>query len=59
MICDRMLSEQMIDCSLSGTTVVIVFFDGTRLLCANCGDSRAIKTAIFKENDQDLWTMQS
>jgi serine/threonine protein phosphatase PrpC len=48
-----MLSEQMIDTSLSGTTVVIVFFDGTRLLCANCGDSRAIKAEIFKSSEKE------
>lgn len=46
---DAMLAKQPFDVHLSGSTVVLVFFDGTRLLCANVGDSRAIKSAIFYE----------
>ena len=34
------------DVSLSGTTCCTVLFDGTKVLCANAGDSRAIKVAI-------------
>ena len=28
--------------------MVVLFFEGTRLLCANAGDSRAIKCAAFQ-----------
>ena len=38
--------------------MVIVFFDGTRLICANVGDSRAIKSAIFKEPGSEEWKLR-
>ena len=43
--CDKQLIENKdkIDVRLSGSTVCTVLFDGTRLHCANSGDSRAIR----------------
>ena len=38
---------QKFDTALSGSTVVMVYFEGTRVLCANLGDSRAIKCQII------------
>ena len=29
--------------------MVTIFIEGTRLLCANAGDSRAIKCRLFKD----------
>ena len=37
---------QGFDTELSGSTVVMVFFEGTRVICANLGDSRAVKCQI-------------
>ena len=37
------LNMQSFDTALSGSTVVMVFIEGTRLICANLGDSRAVK----------------
>lgn len=41
-----------INCSYSGTTCVIVFHLGNRLICANTGDSRAL--AVFKRENKSL-----
>ena len=37
---------QGFDTELSGSTVVMVFFEGTRVICSNLGDSRAVKCQI-------------
>ena len=36
---------------MSGSTVVTVFFEGTRLFCANLGDSRAVKCQIIVKDE--------
>ena len=52
--CNDELSGQNFDTALSGSTVVTVFFEGTRLLCSNLGDSRAVKCQIVvKESSGD------
>lgn len=48
--CDRMLN-QVIDCSLSGSTVTMVIFEGNKVISLNAGDSRAIKVSISKRDD--------
>ena len=40
------LAKCNFDVSLSGTTCCTVLFHGTKVICANAGDSRAIKVAI-------------
>lgn len=42
---DSQLNNQ-IDTHLSGTTVVVVIFEGNKLICLNAGDSRAIKASV-------------
>lgn len=39
---EKNLESSGIDCSLSGSTCVIVFQIGSHLICSNCGDSRAV-----------------
>ncbi len=43
--CDRMLN-QSVDCSLSGSTVTMVLFEGNKVVTLNAGDSRAIKVSV-------------
>ena len=44
---------QGFDTALSGSTVVMVLFEGTRVICANLGDSRAVKCQIIvKQNNE-------
>ena len=38
------------DVKLSGSTVCTVYFEGTRIMCANAGDSRAIKVSIINND---------
>ena len=38
--------NKSVETNLSGTTVVVVIFEGTKLICLNCGDSRAIKVSL-------------
>jgi len=45
----KMESKSRIDAMLSGTTCVVTFFNHDMILCANCGDSRAI---LISENEQ-------
>jgi serine/threonine protein phosphatase PrpC len=40
------LLNKNVETNLSGTTVVVVLFEGTKLICLNCGDSRAIKVSL-------------
>ena len=47
------LDHQAFDPSLSGSTCCTVIFNGTKVLCGNAGDSRAIKVG-FPENRQFL-----
>jgi serine/threonine protein phosphatase PrpC len=47
--CNAQLAKQLFDVRMSGSTVVVVFFDGARVICANAGDSRAIKAAVYKD----------
>ena len=44
--CNNELNAQSFDTALSGSTVVTVHFEGTRLVCGNLGDSRAVKCQI-------------
>jgi len=44
------LDDQTYDCSLSGTTVCTLLFQGTKIICANAGDSRAIKVGFTDPN---------
>ena len=44
---------QGFDTALSGSTVVMVFFEGTRVICSNLGDSRAVKCQIKVEQNTD------
>ena len=48
--CDHELikEQRLFDVKLSGSTVCTVLFDGTRIHCANAGDSRAMTVRIFK-----------
>lgn len=38
----KALLESSIDCTFSGSTTVIVLIMGSKMYCANIGDSRAI-----------------
>ena len=49
--CNDELNVQNFDTALSGSTVVTVFFEGTRLICSNLGDSRAVKCKIIVKED--------
>ena len=44
--CNEELDYTNFDVNLSGSTVCTVIFNGTKVYCANAGDSRAIKVAI-------------
>ena len=44
---------QPFDTELSGSTVVMVFFEGTRVICSNLGDSRAVKCSIEVKHSTD------
>jgi len=44
--CNEELDYTNFDVNLSGSTVCTVLFNGTKVYCANAGDSRAIKVAI-------------
>jgi serine/threonine protein phosphatase PrpC len=46
MQCNEELDYTNFDVNLSGSTVCTVIFNGTKVYCANAGDSRAIKVAI-------------
>ena len=46
---DSQLNKQ-VDTHLSGTTVVVVIFEGNKLICLNAGDSRAIKASVKVKN---------
>ena len=54
--CDQRLNSQDedYDTRLSGSTVCTVIFDGTRIHCGNCGDSRAIKVKIINEGREQI-----
>jgi serine/threonine protein phosphatase PrpC len=41
-----MLLNQAVDCTLSGSTVTLVLFEGNKVVTLNAGDSRAIKVAM-------------
>jgi serine/threonine protein phosphatase PrpC len=44
-VTDTQLNKQ-VNTNLSGTTVVVVLFEGNKLICLNTGDSRAIKVSL-------------
>ena len=48
---DEEISKQKFNSNFSGTTCVIVFQIGNKLICANVGDSRAI--LIYNDNPKD------
>ena len=48
-ITDEQLNKSC-DTNLSGTTVVIVIFEGTKVICLNAGDSRAIKVSLIEQS---------
>jgi len=50
--CDDQLinNKEGFDVRLSGSTVCTVLFDGTRLHCANSGDSRAIRVKFINDD---------
>ena len=57
--CNDELAMQTFDTQLSGSTVVLIFFEGTRLLCANLGDSRAAKCEVkMTESDEIAFSVQ-
>lgn len=45
---DEKLKKEEFDVKLSGSTVCTVLFDGTRIHCANAGDSRAIRVKFLQ-----------
>eukprot|EP00300_Choanocystis_sp_HF-7_P033235 c45539_g1_i1.p1 GENE.c45539_g1_i1~~c45539_g1_i1.p1 ORF type:complete len:373 (-),score=65.46 c45539_g1_i1:99-1217(-) len=46
----RELQNSRVDCSCSGTTCVVAYMQGRRVLCANAGDSRCIIGYRLKKN---------
>ena len=42
--------KKSFDVKLSGSTVCTVYFEGTNIICANAGDSRAIKVSIINND---------
>ncbi len=48
--------NKTVDTNLSGTTVVVVIFEGTKLICLNSGDSRAIKVSLNEQSYGQLQT---
>ena len=51
MQCNEELDYTNFDVNLSGSTVCTVIFNGTKVLCANAGDSRAIKVAFNNHHE--------
>lgn len=51
--CDEHLKGESFDTQLSGSTVCTVLFDGTRVYCANAGDSRAIKVKLTSAEKEE------
>ena len=49
--CDGKLNDN-IETNLSGTTVCAILFDGTRMHCANLGDSRGMKVKLVQSGDK-------
>lgn len=49
--CNEELDYTNFDVNLSGSTVCTVIFNGTKVFCANAGDSRAIKVAFNNHHD--------
>ena len=47
--CNEELDYTNFDVNLSGSTVCTVIFNGTKVFCANAGDSRAIKVGHAPE----------
>ena len=51
---DKELTNQNFNSNFSGTTCVIVFQVGEKLICSNVGDSRAILINSYKKDDVKL-----
>ena len=51
---DKELYHQNFNSNFSGSTCIIVFQVGDKLICANVGDSRAILINSYKKDDQKL-----
>lgn len=47
---EKHLKKCDFDCNFSGTTCVAVFQIGSYLICANCGDSRAVLVRLYGNN---------
>ena len=52
--CNDELDYTNFDVNLSGSTVCTLIFNGTKIYCANAGDSRAIKVAIPPQDTGSL-----
>lgn len=48
--------NKSVDTNLSGTTVVVVIFEGNKVICLNSGDSRAIKVSLNEQSYGQLQT---
>ena len=53
MECDAKLISDC-DVRLSGSTVCTVLFDGTRIHCANSGDSRAVMVKYIEQDNNTI-----
>lgn len=51
--CNRALARSQIDCTFSGTTVIVCYLDGKTLYSCNAGDSRAV-LATRQDNSSRL-----
>jgi serine/threonine protein phosphatase PrpC len=51
LMCHQELSEGRIDVTFSGTTMTLVLIKGTRLWCANVGDSRSLLARLSSHED--------
>jgi serine/threonine protein phosphatase PrpC len=47
--------NKSVETNLSGTTVVVVIFEGTKVICLNAGDSRAIKVSLNEQSYGQLY----
>jgi serine/threonine protein phosphatase PrpC len=57
--CNDELDYTNFDVQLSGSTVCTVIFNGTKVYCANAGDSRAIKVAYVNNQEHGILNKKS